>query len=130
LHTVYFATRIQNNSSTAIENIFVDNSGLKTSYTSPLINGLADHDAQFVTINNIYAATNKIPLKQRTRLINSDGCAMAQVVSRQPLTAEARVQSRVSPCEICGGQSGTGTGYSPSCQFSPVNFIPLVLHLL
>jgi hypothetical protein len=29
--------------------------------------------------------------------------AMAQAVSRRPLTAEARVRSRVSPCRICGG---------------------------
>jgi hypothetical protein len=56
------------------------------------------------------------------------GRAMAHAVSRRPLTAEARVRSRVSPCEICGGQSGTGTGFSPSCRFFPVNFIPLVLH--
>jgi hypothetical protein len=56
------------------------------------------------------------------------GRATAQAVSRRPLTAEARVPSRVSPCEICGGQSGTGIGFSPSSQFSPVNFIPLVLH--
>jgi hypothetical protein len=41
------------------------------------------------------------------------GCAMAQVVSRRPPTAEARVRSRVSPCGICGGQNGTGTGFSP-----------------
>jgi hypothetical protein len=39
------------------------------------------------------------------------GSAMIQTVSRRPLTAEARVRSRVSPCGICGGQSGTGTGF-------------------
>jgi hypothetical protein len=30
--------------------------------------------------------------------------AMAQVVSRRPLTAEAWVHALVSPCGICGGQ--------------------------
>jgi hypothetical protein len=42
------------------------------------------------------------------------GRAMAQVVSRRPVTAEALVRARVNPCGICGGQSGTGTGFSPS----------------
>jgi hypothetical protein len=37
---------------------------------------------------------------------------MAQVVSRWTVTAEARVRTRVSPCAICGGQTGTGTGSS------------------
>jgi hypothetical protein len=39
---------------------------------------------------------------------------MAQAVSRRPLTAEARVRGRLDPCGICGGQSGIGTGFSPS----------------
>ena len=46
-HTVSFATRIQNSSSTAIDNIFVDNSIIHLSFISPLINGLSVHDALF-----------------------------------------------------------------------------------
>jgi hypothetical protein len=38
---------------------------------------------------------------------------MAQAVSRWPVIAEALFQSRVSPCGICDGQSGTGTGFFP-----------------
>jgi hypothetical protein len=47
-------------------------------------------------------------------VINRAGCAMAQVASRRPITAEARVRSQLSACRICGAQSGTGTGSSPS----------------
>jgi hypothetical protein len=71
-HTVNFATRIQNDSSTAIDNIFVDSITLSSSSTSPIIYGLSDHDAQLLTINNIASAVNLIPLKQRTRNINND----------------------------------------------------------
>jgi hypothetical protein len=47
------------------------------------------------------------------------GHAMAQVVSHRPLTAEAWVRARVNPCGICGGQSCTGTGFSPSSSVFP-----------
>jgi hypothetical protein len=69
------------------------------------------------------------PVDKRLEHEPDPGRAMAQAVSRRPLNAEARDRSGVSPCEICGGQSGTGTGFSPSCRFSPVNFIPLIVKL-
>jgi hypothetical protein len=52
----------------------------------------------------------------------TQGRAMAQAVTRWPLIREARVRARVSPCGICGRQSSTGTGFSPSssvflCQY-------------
>jgi hypothetical protein len=50
------------------------------------------------------------------------GRAMAQVVSCRPLTAEARA----SPCGICGGQSGSGTGISPSSYFFPCQYRSIV----
>jgi len=51
---------------------------------------------------------------------------MVQAVIRQVTIAESRIGSQVSLCEICGGQSGTGTDYSPSssafrCQYNSTN---------
>jgi hypothetical protein len=40
--------------------------------------------------------------------------AMSQAVSSRQIIADARVQCQASPCEIRGGQSGTGAGFSPT----------------
>jgi hypothetical protein len=58
---------------------------------------------------------------------------MAQVVSRRPLTAEARVRAWVYPCGICGGQSGTGTGFSQSSSVFPCQYqstVALKTHII
>jgi hypothetical protein len=45
---------------------------------------------------------------------------MAQAVSRWPLTAETWIRAPVSSRRICGGQIGTGTGFSMSSSISTI----------
>jgi hypothetical protein len=51
--TVNFPTRIHNNSITATDNIFIDKVNYENYSIHPRLNGLSDHDAQIITINNI-----------------------------------------------------------------------------
>jgi hypothetical protein len=50
-------TRIQNNSATATDNIFINVSKFDDYIISPLVNGLSDHNAQLITINDINLKT-------------------------------------------------------------------------
>ena len=51
--TVKFPTRIHNNFITTIDNIFIDKVKYENYSIHPLVNGLSDHNAQIITINNI-----------------------------------------------------------------------------
>jgi hypothetical protein len=53
----------------------------------------------------------------------------AHAVSGRLFTAKARVRAQVCPRGIFGGQSDTGTSFSPSLRFYPVNIIPPLLHI-
>jgi hypothetical protein len=75
--TVNFATRTQNSSSTTTD-IFIDSPRLGSFRTSPIVNSLSDHDAQFLTVHNITTKKNLIPLKQKIRKINKETIAQFQ----------------------------------------------------
>jgi hypothetical protein len=51
--TVNFTTRVQNSSCTVIDNIFMDNAKLSSFYTSAIVSGLLDHDAQLFMISRV-----------------------------------------------------------------------------
>jgi hypothetical protein len=76
----------------------------------------------FTQIQHANHEVNCISVSDYNLTATKQGRAMAEAVSRRPLTAEARVRSPVSPSGICGGQSGTGTGFSPSTSVFPCQF--------
>ena len=50
-------------------------------------------------------------------------------VGRRSLTTETQVRSQDSPCEICGGQSGTVTGFPPSTSAFHIQYNNSFTHL-
>jgi hypothetical protein len=72
--TVYFPTRIQNNSFTSIDNIYINVSKFDDYIISPLVNRLSDHDAQLITINDINL---KIPSNTPRYIRNIDKHGLA-----------------------------------------------------
>jgi len=58
------------------------------------------------------------------------GSAIVQTVGRWLLAAETRVRCQSNTCEICGGHSGTGTGFFTRVSrfFPPVIIIPIMPH--
>jgi hypothetical protein len=60
--------------------------------------------------------------KFSVRVIVFLGRAMAQAVNHRPLIAEAWVRARDNRYRMCGGQGGTGTGFSPSSSVFPCQY--------
>jgi hypothetical protein len=60
----------------------------------------------------------------------SVGRAMAQAVNRRPLSTEARVESHSVHVGFVVNKVALGQVFPPVLRFSPVNFIPPVLHYL
>jgi hypothetical protein len=72
MSTVNFPTRIQNYSSTAIDNVFIDSSRIEHISIEPVTNGLSDHDTQLLGFKNIESISKYHNYRKRNRLINKD----------------------------------------------------------
>jgi hypothetical protein len=67
IHTVNFPTGLQNNHASAIDNVFVDESGLSSCITFPLSSVLSDHDAQCLILDKYSVTVNKTNNKLRNK---------------------------------------------------------------
>ena len=70
MQTVFFPTRVQGNSSSTIDNIFVHSSLLEGHSVSRIVNGLSDHDAQLLILKSICSQTNVKHKYQLLRKVN------------------------------------------------------------
>jgi hypothetical protein len=66
----------------AIDNIFMDTMRFSLSSTSAIVNGLSEHDAQYLVINNIASAGNLTSVKQRTRKVNDEIITQFQLLQK------------------------------------------------
>ena len=67
---INFPTRLQNTSSTAIDNIFIDVSQFESYTVTPITNGLSGHDAQLLKISTGYTLAPVRKFKTVRKLIS------------------------------------------------------------
>ena len=78
--TVKFPTRICNNSSTLIDNIYINTNSLNFS-VHPVTNGLSDHDAQVINLFNILSAAPSYPLSFSRKINRNSICKFTDLLS-------------------------------------------------
>jgi hypothetical protein len=77
-----FPTRISNNSSALIDNIYIDINRFNFS-VHPLINGLSDHDAQVINLSNIFCSVPKNLFSFARRIDNNSVRKFTDLLSHE-----------------------------------------------
>ena len=75
-----FPTRICNDSSTLIDNIYINTNSLNFS-VHPVTNGLSDHDAQVINLFNILSAGPSYPLSFSRKINRNSICKFTDLLS-------------------------------------------------
>jgi hypothetical protein len=68
-HMISFPTRIYYSKGSAIDNIFIDNTRLHSVTVSPIINGLSDHDTQYLILKTVLSRNKSSGFPSKTRVI-------------------------------------------------------------
>jgi hypothetical protein len=76
---VNFPTRTFNNKGTLIDSLFIDHMKFKSISVHPFVNGLSDHDAQIIHLNNTKTSSSKSIPKNKSQMVN--GLSLAQFQS-------------------------------------------------
>jgi hypothetical protein len=71
-YTVSFPTRTHNSKGSIIDNIFIDNTRLHCFAVSPIVNGLSDHDIQYIILKNVFFLDKGRGFLGKIRLICND----------------------------------------------------------
>jgi hypothetical protein len=70
MQVVDFPTRISNNNGTLLDTVFVDTMKFDKIQVKPFKNGLSDHDAQIICLQNSNTGLEQSVSKKKSRLIN------------------------------------------------------------
>jgi len=90
-------TRTHKTSSRAIDNIFIDYTRINFFQISPSINGLSDHNTQYLILTNVFTKDRGVSTAYRTCLITKDSIStFLGTLSNKSLLTHFSIQFRLS----------------------------------
>ena len=76
--SINFSATVGKVSSSAIDIIFIDHGRIKSHYVSPVINGLPDHETQYLVLSDVFNHHKNKEQSFRTKIISKEAIAEFQ----------------------------------------------------